>query len=51
MPDLGELQQVISVPAAAAPYLERMGLAEPEGLQETLLQRAVVFALVSDGVL
>jgi acyl-CoA hydrolase len=51
VPDLGELQQVISVPDAAAPYLERMGLAEPQGLQETLLQRAVVFALVSDGVL
>jgi hypothetical protein len=51
IPDLRELQQVLSVPAAAAPYLERMGLADPEGLQETLLQRAVVFALVSDGVL
>jgi hypothetical protein len=51
VPDLRELQQVLSVPAAAAPYLRRMGLAEPDGLQETLLQRAVVFALVSDGVL
>ena len=50
-PDLGEIQQIITVPPAARPYLERMGLAEPEGLQETLLQRAIVFALISDGAL
>jgi hypothetical protein len=51
VPDLHELQQVLSVPDSARPYLERMALAEPEGLQETLLQRAVVFALVSDGAI
>jgi acyl-CoA hydrolase len=51
LPDLREIQQILSVPDAARPYLERMGLAEPHGLQETLLQRAVVFALISDGVL
>ena len=51
LPDLAEIQQILSVPAAARPYLQRMGLAEPDGLQETLLQRAVVFALISDGVL
>jgi hypothetical protein len=50
-PDLGEIQQILAVPPSARPYLERMGLAEPEGLQETLLQRAVVFALISDGAL
>jgi acyl-CoA hydrolase len=50
-PDLEEIQQILSVPEAARPYLERMGLAEPEGLHETLLQRAVVFALISDGAL
>jgi acyl-CoA hydrolase len=50
-PDLGEIHQILAVPASARPYLERMGLADPEGLQETLLQRAVVFALISDGAL
>jgi hypothetical protein len=39
------------VPASPTPYLERMGLPEAEGFQETLLQRAVVFALISDGAL
>ena len=51
LPDLRELQQILAIPDAARPYLERMGLAEPEGIQETLLQRAVVFALISDGAL
>ena len=50
-PDLGEIQQILAVPESAHPFLERMGLAQPEGLQETLLQRAVVFALISDGAL
>ena len=51
LPDLEEIQQLLDVPEEARPYLERMGLAEPSGLHETLLQRAVVFALISDGAL
>jgi hypothetical protein len=51
VPSLEEVQQVLSVPERARPYLERMGLADPDGLEETLLQRAVVFALVSADLL
>lgn len=38
-----------SLPAAAAPYLERMGLAQPSGWRENLYARVVVLALVRAG--
>jgi acyl-CoA hydrolase len=43
--DLEDLKAAIAPPPAARPYLERMGLAEPQGAKEHLLQRAVVYAL------
>ncbi|HLE83521.1 MAG TPA: acetyl-CoA hydrolase/transferase C-terminal domain-containing protein [Thermoanaerobaculia bacterium] len=49
LPNLEEVRKVVTVPEAARPYLERMGLADPQGLQETLLQKAVVFALATGG--
>lgn len=51
LPDLDEVKKLVNVPDEARPYLERMALADPEGLEETLLQRAVVYALVSGGYL
>ncbi len=50
--DLSELsasdfKDMVSVPDSARPYLERMDLADPQGAKETLMQRAVVFALAS----
>lgn len=49
LPNLDEVKKVVRVPDEARPYLERMGLADPQGLQETLLQKAVVFALATGG--
>jgi acyl-CoA hydrolase len=49
LPSLAEVRKVLAVPDAARPFLERMGLADPEGVEETLLQKAVVFALVDGG--
>jgi hypothetical protein len=51
LPDLDGVKKIVSVPDEARPYLERMGLAEPEGVKERLMQRAVVFALVEGGYL
>jgi hypothetical protein len=49
LPNLEEVKKVVQVPDEARPYLERMDLADPQGLQETLLQKAVVFALATGG--
>ncbi len=40
-----------ALPEAATPYLERMELAEPKGVRETLLARVVVLALMDYGTL
>lgn len=45
LPGFDELRKTIAVPASAQPYLERMGLADPQDPPETLMQRAVVYAL------
>jgi hypothetical protein len=42
---------VRSVPPAAAPYLERMGLHAPTSLKEKLMQKVVVCALSSTGAI
>ena len=39
-----------SVPEAARPYLERMQLDAPADEQETMMQKLVVYALTSTGV-
>lgn len=46
LPDLDDVKDLVHVPGEFRPYLERMGLAEPDGIKETLLQRSVVFALL-----
>ena len=51
LPGLDEVRALVDVPEAARPYLERMDLAEPEGFEETLLQRAVVYALVNQDLI
>lgn len=51
LPDLDDVRALVTVPDAARPYLERMDLADPDGFRETLLQRAVVYALLDAGAL
>ncbi len=51
LPGLDEVRALLEVPEAARPYLERMDLADPEGFEETLLQRAVVYALVNQNLI
>lgn len=48
LPDLEDVRQLVDIPDAARPYLERLDLADPKGLEERLLQRAVVYALAID---
>lgn len=45
------LAALLRPPAAARPYLVRMGLERPSSLRERLLARAVVYALLADGML
>ena len=47
LPGLSVLQKTVAIPEAALPYLERMELSRPESIKETLMQRAVVYALAS----
>jgi acyl-CoA hydrolase len=47
LPGPDEIRKTVAVPASAQPYLKRMGLDDPQGAKETLLQRAVVYALAS----
>jgi acyl-CoA hydrolase len=42
-----DLSRMATVPAAAEPYLERMGLARPHGVRERVMQRALVYALAA----
>lgn len=48
--DPGALKNALTVPEESHPYLERMDLDTPSGLRERALQRAVVFALVTNDV-
>lgn len=47
LPDFEDLRKTVSVPESAAPYLDRMGLADPEGLEEELMRRAVAYGLAA----
>jgi hypothetical protein len=47
LPGPDEIRKTAAVPESAEPYLERMGLKDPEDAKEVLMQRAVVFALAS----
>lgn len=51
VPQLGDLKKTLDVPDSAAPYLERMGLADPQGLEERVLRRAVVYGLAAEDVI
>ncbi|ACN14031.1 putative acetyl-CoA hydrolase (acetyl-CoA hydrolase/transferase family protein) [Desulforapulum autotrophicum HRM2] len=44
-------QGLSSIPKTARPYLERMGLEDPETMQEKLMQKIVLFALKSSGAI
>jgi acyl-CoA hydrolase len=46
---MSQLAKVSAMPISARPYLERMGLDAPRTLKERVLQRALVYALVSVG--
>jgi hypothetical protein len=51
VPGLAEIWKTVTVPESARPYLERMGLADPQDPKEMLMQRAVVYALASMGAI
>lgn len=47
--DVEHLYEATRPPAEARPYLQRMGLADPDGLKERLYQRLVVYGLSAAG--
>jgi acyl-CoA hydrolase len=51
LPGLDEIRKTIAVPESAHPYLERMGLEDPQDPKEMLMQRAIVYALASVGAI
>ena len=51
LPKFDEVKKLVNIPEEAQPYLERMGLADPQTAREKLLRRAVVYALVEDGAI
>ena len=44
-------QENLGHPGRSGPYLERMGLADPQGLEERVLRRAVVYGLAAEDVI
>lgn len=50
-PFLRHAARLATLPASAAPYLERMGLERPRSLRESLYARVVTLALINDGVI
>lgn len=48
LPDLEDLRKTVSVPDAAEPYLERMGLDDADGVEEELMRRAVAYGLAAE---
>ena len=48
IPGVEDLLKTIQIPGSASPYLERMGLEDPAGLSEHLLQRAVAYGLAAE---
>jgi hypothetical protein len=51
MPETEDVKKMLDIPDEAGPYLERMALAEPQGVQERLYRRALVYALAAEGVI
>lgn len=51
LPELDDLVKTVDVPATAGPYLRRMGLEEPAGVQERAMRRAVVYGLAAADVI
>jgi hypothetical protein len=49
--ELDDLKKTVDIPDAALPYLERMGLAEPEGLEEKIMRRAVAYGLAAENLI
>jgi len=47
LPRPRDLRKVAAIPESCRPYLQRMGLDAPRTIEETLLQRIVVYALAS----
>jgi len=50
VPLLEDVVKTLQVPEEAAPYLERMGLQGPEGLEERILRRALVYGLAAEDI-
>jgi hypothetical protein len=51
LPELDDLKKTVDIPDGALPYLTRMDLAEPEGLEEKIMRRAVTYALAAENVI
>ena len=51
LPGLEDLKKTFDIPDEAGPYLERMGLLEPEGVEEKVLRRAVAYGLAATDVI
>jgi len=51
VPNLKEARKILLAPEAARPYLERLKLDEPANAKETMMQKMVVYALASQGVI
>ncbi len=50
VPSARDLVKVVRRPPEAEPYLERMGLGDPDGLREVGMQRLVLFGLAQAGL-
>jgi acyl-CoA hydrolase len=48
LPEKKDLKKTLDIPETARPYLERMALADPEGIGERLLRRALVYGLSAE---
>jgi acyl-CoA hydrolase len=51
LPELEDLKKTINIPDEAEPYLERLGLTDPEGVEERVLRRAVVYGLAAENLI
>ena len=49
LPSMGDLRRIMTPPAAARPYLERMGLDKPANFDETKMQKLVLWGLTRTG--
>lgn len=50
-PGIADVKKIVSVPAAAQPYLRRMNLHEPENAKEVMMQKLLVYALAAEGAI